>query len=61
MTTIKINIFDDILTQVTKKNNTQVTKIKTLHWRESQDVNLPGVKNKNVYQTERAFQGNKKG
>ena len=38
MTTIKINIFDNILTQVTKKKPSHEKK--TLHWRKSQDMNF---------------------
>jgi len=48
MTTIKINIFDNILTQVTKKKTPKSRKKNAaLHWRKSQDMNFyQGGKNK---------------
>ena len=64
MTTIKINIFDNILTQVTKKN--QIMKKNTaLHWRESQDMNYTrgkkmGIKLKRLLTCRFEKRGNKK-
>ena len=58
MTTIKINIFDNILTQVTKKN-TQVAKKKrgTSLEEVTRHEFLPGGKKiKYVHQTEKASQ-----